>query len=153
MATAQVSGQSKPFYRNTLIYKRLTETIFDPVGLGDRDLGNLWRFWVHDWPLWLECVGSGWLWQSQQIADAGLIKLARGLRCFWRQSRETDREMTTWVCPSQTHVVIRSLLNWSVWGWNINKAEIHSASLHVKLNVGFVFSAFQGASTVFKSLL
>lgn len=41
MALAKVSGQSKPLYRNTVIYKRLTQTIFDPVGLGDRDLGNL----------------------------------------------------------------------------------------------------------------
>lgn len=41
MASAQVSGQPKAFYRNTLIYKRLTGTIFDPLGLGDRDLGNL----------------------------------------------------------------------------------------------------------------
>lgn len=40
MATAQVSGQSKTFYRNTPIYKRLTESIFDPEGLADRDLGN-----------------------------------------------------------------------------------------------------------------
>lgn len=35
MALAQVSGQSKSFFRSTLVYKRLTELIFDPVGLGD----------------------------------------------------------------------------------------------------------------------
>lgn len=34
MASAQVSGQPKAFNRNTLIYKRVTETIFDPVDLG-----------------------------------------------------------------------------------------------------------------------
>lgn len=32
---AQVSGHPKAFYRITLIYKRLTVTIFEPAGLGD----------------------------------------------------------------------------------------------------------------------
>lgn len=34
MASAQVYGQPKAIYRNTLIYKRLTGTISDPVDLG-----------------------------------------------------------------------------------------------------------------------
>lgn len=83
----------EPFNSNTLIYKRLTVVIFDPMGfLGDgvgvrvgvrwecggvRNLGNLWRFWVHDWPFWLERVGGGRLWERQQRADAGLIALAK----------------------------------------------------------------------------
>lgn len=35
VASVQVSAQSKPFFRNTLVYKRLTEAIFDPLCPGD----------------------------------------------------------------------------------------------------------------------
>lgn len=78
-----------PFNSNTLIYKRLTVVIFDRMGFDGVvcNLGNLWRFWVHDWPFWLECVGGGQLWELRRSADAGLIALAKGLPCLWRQPR------------------------------------------------------------------
>lgn len=47
MASTDVSGHPEAFYRNTLIYKRLTGTIFDLVDLRDMSPGNLCHFWIY----------------------------------------------------------------------------------------------------------
>lgn len=88
-----------PFFRNTLVYKRLTEPIFDPPGRrGRRGVLNMCCSWkVHDWPLWLKRGGGGQLWEPWQIADS-LMKQPKHLRRFWRREGDDTQHL-----PSQTH--------------------------------------------------